>query len=221
MKVIVIGCGRLGTNLAYRLYKQGYEVTVVDNVATAFNNLPDDFEGRTVEGEALGQDVLHRAGIERADAIAAVTNSDALNAVVAHLARTIFGTKIAVVRNYDPHSIPMMEVFGLQMVSSTVWGAQRLEELIYHSDVHTVFSAGNGEVEIYEVPIPQAWSGRKIIDLTFGNECIPVSLTRTGRAMMPDPTTSLQVDDLLHVSATLDGIQALRKHLDKAKAKEA
>jgi trk system potassium uptake protein len=219
MKVIVIGCGRLGTILAYRLYKRGDEVTVVDNVATAFNNLPDDFEGRTVEGEALGQDVLHRAGIERADAIAAVTNSDALNAVVAHLARTIFGTKIAVVRNYDPHSIRMLEVFGLQMVSSTVWGARRLEEMIYHSDVHTVFSAGNGEVEIYEVVIPQVWSGRKIDDLAVGSECIPLSLTRAGRATMPDPAASLQEDDLLHVSATLEGIQALRNRL--ALAKEA
>ncbi len=62
MKVIVIGCGRLGAELAYNLFKRGHDVSVIDNVPASFNNLPADFQGRLNEGEALSQDVLHRAG---------------------------------------------------------------------------------------------------------------------------------------------------------------
>jgi branched-chain amino acid aminotransferase len=71
MKVIVVGCGRFGSELAYRLYKSGHEVAIVDAIPEAFNILPVDFRGRLIEGDALNQDVLHRAGIEHADALAA------------------------------------------------------------------------------------------------------------------------------------------------------
>jgi trk system potassium uptake protein TrkA len=90
MKIIVVGCGRVGSELAYRLNLKGHNVTVIDQVDAAFDNLPPDFRGRTVEGEVLNQDVLRRAGIEHADGVATVTNSDALNAVVAHVARTVY-----------------------------------------------------------------------------------------------------------------------------------
>ena len=84
MNIIVVGCGRVGAELAYRLYKNDHRVTVVDYTETAFHNLPHDFRGRTIVGEALNQNVLLRAGIEHADALAVVTNSDTVNAVVAH-----------------------------------------------------------------------------------------------------------------------------------------
>ena len=109
MKIIVVGCGRLGADLSYRLYGQGHEVTIVDQAASAFNNLPADFRGRTVEGDALNQDVIHRAGFKNADALAAVTNSDALNVVIGHVARTIFGIKVIVIRNYDLVCRPVIE----------------------------------------------------------------------------------------------------------------
>ena len=143
----------LGAELAYNLFKRGHDVSVIDNVPASFNNLPADFQGRLNEGEALSQDVLHRAGIEKADAVAAVTNSDALNAVVAYVAKTVYKVPNVLARNYDPRTREIFESFGLQTVSSTSWGAQRMEELIFHSDVRTVFSAGNGEVELYEVVI--------------------------------------------------------------------
>src|SRR5450759_2742546 len=88
MNIIVVGCGRVGAELAYGLYRREHHVTVIDEEPSAFENLPSDFRGRTVEGEVLAPDVLHRAGIETAQGLATVTSSDSLNAVVAHLART-------------------------------------------------------------------------------------------------------------------------------------
>ncbi len=213
MNVIVVGCGRFGSELAYRLFLGNHDVAVVDTMEDAFNNLPADFRGRLVEGDALNQDVLHRAGIEKADALAAVSNNDALNIAVAHIANSLYNVKRVVARNYDPQVRPMFEQFGIQTVSSSVWGAQRLEELLYHSEIRTVFSAGNGEVEIYEVFIPANCAGRKITEIFNSPGCTVVAITRAGKAQLPDNEYVLKEDDLVHVSATFDGIEEVRNRI--------
>lgn len=213
MKVLVVGCGRLGAELAGRLFQRGHEVSVIDIDEKSFAKLPSNFEGRLSEGEAINRDVLHRAGIERADAVAAVTDSDVLNAVVGHLARSFYNVPNVVVRNYDPRYRPIIEAFGLQLISSLAWGAQRIEEMIYHGDIKAVFSAGNGEVEVYEVAVPEAWSGQMVAEMVSNEACVPVSITRAGRAMLPSANMVLETGDVLHISATLEGIEALRKRV--------
>ncbi len=219
MKVIVVGCGRLGAGLANRLCNQGHQVTVVDMAVTAFDNLAPDFRGRTLEGDVLAKDMLRRAGIEGADGVAAVTSSDTLNAVVAHIARAIFHVPNVVARNYEPRLRALYEAFGVQAVSSSNWGAQRMEELLSDASLITVFSAGNGEVEIYEVTVPETCGGLRLGDLTQVHACAPVALTRAGKASLPAPETRLEAGDVLHVSATFEGMVALRKQL--ARGKEA
>lgn len=213
MKVLVVGCGRLGAELAGRLFQRGHEVSVIDIDEKSFAKLPSNFEGRLSEGEAINRDVLHRAGIERADAVAAVTDSDVLNAVVGHLARSFYNVPNVVVRNYDPRYRPIIEAFGLQLISSLAWGAQRIEEMIYHGDIKAVFSAGNGEVEVYEVAVPEAWSGQTVAEMVSNEACVPISITRAGRAMLPSANMVLETGDVLHISATLEGIEALRKRV--------
>jgi trk system potassium uptake protein TrkA len=188
----------------------------VDQTKDAFERLPADYRGRTIYGEALSEKVLERAGIKEAYGLAAVTNSDTLNTVVAHAARVIYQVQVIVVRNYDPRMRYMMETFDLQTVSSTAWGAQRVEELLTNTAARTVYSAGNGEVEIYELVIPESWNGRTWNELCVGNKgTLPVALTRAGRAVLPDLTSKLQTGDLLNVSATFDGIASLRTRLEK------
>jgi trk/ktr system potassium uptake protein len=213
MNIIVVGCGRVGAELTYRLYKRGHQVTVIDQIDTAFGNLPPDFRGRTVVGEVLSQDVLRRAGIAQADGLAAVTNSDSINAVVAHVAHTVYHVPNVVVRNYDPRWRLLHEAFGRQVVSSASWGAQRMEELLYQTDVHTVFSAGNGEVEVLEFGVPEAWHGRRLQELLPSEGCVAVASTRAGRATLPALDTCLETGDVIHVSATFDGSEALRARL--------
>ena len=215
MNIIVVGCGRIGADLAYRLFKQDYKVTVIDNIPQSFERLNPDFHGRTVEGEALSREVLERANISQANGLAAVTNSDTLNAVVAHIARTIYKIPNVVVRNYDPNLRPMLEAFGFQIVSSTAWGAQRTEELLSSSSHRSVFSPGNGEVEVYELNIPDTWTGRDLSELfNKSNECLPVALTRAGRSFLPDQETILEAGDVLAISATSDGISLFTQYPD-------
>ena len=213
MNIIVVGCGRVGSELAYRLYQAGHRVTVIDIDALAFTNLPPDFRGRTLEGEPLNQDLLQRAGIEQADGIALVSSSDSVNAVVAHIAREVYEISNIVVRYYEPQWRSMYEVFNLQVVSSSSWGAQRLEELLYHVKMRSVFSAGNGEVEIYEFTVPSAWVDKPIKELLPNESCIPVGLTRAGTALLPNMNIQFVEGDIVLVSATLKGIEELRNRV--------
>ena len=214
MNFIVVGCGRVGAELCYHLFKSGHQVVVVDINRDAFNRLHADFRGRTLEGEGLAEGVLERAGIHEAHGLAAVTNSDTLNAVVAHAARAIYDVPNVVARNYDPNLRPIIEAFGLQTVGSTYWGAQRVEELLINPSQRAVYSAGNGEVEVYEVYIPEEWNGKTLHDLLEPlKNCYPVALSRAGRSFLPEASLELQTGDVLGVSSTFEGIAAFTARL--------
>src|SRR5258708_37466394 len=101
MNFIVVGCGRVGADLAYHLFRGGHQVVVVDSRKEAFNRLHPDFRGRTLEGEGLAERVLERAGIREADGLAAGTHSDTLNAVVADTALTFYNVRNVVACNYN------------------------------------------------------------------------------------------------------------------------
>jgi trk system potassium uptake protein TrkA len=219
MNFIVVGCGRVGAELAYRLFQNGYQVVVVDNNPKAFNRIHADFRGRTVEGDSLSADTLARAGAEKADGIAVVTNSDTMNAVIGHTVRAHYpNVKQVIVRNYDPAMREMLEAFGLQIVSSTAWGAERVQELLIDPSFRAVFSAGNGEVEMYEMYISPKWDGMTVSNLLEGcSNTVCAALTRAGRAELPTPNSILKSGDILTVSATLEGVQALRSNLHESK----
>lgn len=211
--IIIVGCGRLGAELSYALFQQKKQVVVIDENDNAFNNLHPDFLGRRVHGDALNQGVLERAGIEQTHGLAAVTNSDPQNAVVAYLAQNIYHVPRVISRNYNPQLRKIHEIFGLQLISSTSWGVQRIEEILLQTDLRLIFSAGNGEVEIYEFVIPENLNGKVLEVLIADASCNPVALTRYGKAIIPDNTTLLQTGDLIQVSATLDGARILRQRL--------
>lgn len=213
MKMIIVGCGRVGAGLATALYRTGYRVTVIDQRVEAFANLPAEFRGRTMEADVMEYDVLRRAGIAQADGLAAVTNSDAVNAVIGHVACDVYHVPSVVARNYDPRWRSLQEAFGLQVVSSASWGAQRIVQLLHQPGLHAVWSAGSGEVEVYELVIEETWQGRSLGELLADADCRAVALTRAGRATLPDVENRLEAGDIIHVSATLDGVGALRRRL--------
>lgn len=219
MNFIVLGCGRFGAELSYRLFQNGHQVVVVDNDQKSFNRLHPDFRGRTVVGEALSSDTFSRAGADHADGVAVVTNSDTLNAVIGHSIRVHYpNVKQVIVRNYDPAMRDMLEAFGLQLVSSTAWGAERVQELLVDPSFRAVFSAGNGEVEMYEMYISKKWDGMTITELMKGcSEIAPVALTRAGHAELPEQNSTLKIGDVLTISATFEGAKALRAKLHEGK----
>jgi trk system potassium uptake protein TrkA len=216
MNVIVVGCGRVGAELALVLSRRGHDVTVIDHVGSSFSHLDPGYRGRTIEAEPLAEGVLERAGIRQAQAVATVTNSDAVNAVVARVAQTVYGVPNVVARNYDPRWRVLHEAMGLLSVSSTAWGAQRTSALLERPRLRAVFSAGNGEVELYEVTVPKGWAGRTVAELVAGLACSAASLTHAGRARLPEPGQPLAAGDVLHVTATHEGASSLDRRLEEA-----
>jgi trk system potassium uptake protein len=136
MFVIIMGCGRVGARLGKMLSRAGHEVTVLDSKASAFSRLGNDFKGITVLGNGLDQDVLIRAGIQRADAFVAATQGDNRNVMASQLAQHIFGVKNVVTRIYDPLRSDTFRELGLRAISPTKIGADALfEELTGESAV--------------------------------------------------------------------------------------
>ena len=125
MNVIIVGCGRVGVELALSLHENN-GVAIVDSEPRSFDRLGLAFSGRTVQGDALDRDALQRAGIESAQALAAVTASDNVNAIVGRVARDVFGLERVVTRLYNPRRLPIYEKLRLQTVSSSAWGARRI-----------------------------------------------------------------------------------------------
>lgn len=127
MRTIIVGCGRVGSNLARLLSEEGDEVAVVDSSEAAFNRLGEDFTGEMVFGSAVDEDILRRAGTDRAQAFVAVTNADTTNIMAAQLAQHEFGVKKVICRIYDPARADLYRELGLKTICPTTTGAQRVE----------------------------------------------------------------------------------------------
>ena len=211
MKIVVVGCGRAGAELAVRMSRRGHEVTVVDGSGAAFGNLPPDFRGRTIQGDALAEGTLEAAGAAQADGLAAVTAADAVNAVVAHAARAIFGVRHVVVRSYAPKRESIHEAFGHHAISSTIWGAQRLEELLEDEGGESEASLGSGDVRVFRIELAQKAAGRRI-ELR-GDGWTVVALTREGVTSVPGEAIQARAGDVLHVACTPARLAAVRRAL--------
>lgn len=218
-QILIVGCGRVGLELALSISRQGYVVTIIDSNPRAFDRLGTDFRGRTVQGEAFDKETLERAGIKTAHAFAAVTASDSANVVAARIARDIYHIEHVIARVYDPRRTPIYEKLGLQTIASSSWGAKRIEQIILHPGLHSLYAPGDGEVQIYELSVSEEWTGRKIADLLPANGVLPVAMVRGGRASLPTRETTLLAHDLLQVSATSEAVGVIRQRLHESGVK--
>src|SRR5919204_3606911 len=128
MFVIIMGCGRVGARLAQMLTASGHEVTILDVKTSAFSRLGSDFRGTTILGNGVDQEVLRRAGIERADAFVAATQGDNRNIMASQIAQHVFGVKTVVTRIYDPLRSDTFSALGLHAISPTIIGAKAFYE---------------------------------------------------------------------------------------------
>ena len=130
MKVVIMGCGRVGSSLAARLSEEGHDVTVLDVRPDAFRRLPASFKGKKHIGNGIDQDVLARIGVGEADAFIAVTQGDNRNVLATQVAKHIFGVPRTLCRIYDPIREEMYRGLGLETISPTVMGANCLHDLL-------------------------------------------------------------------------------------------
>ena len=213
MKIIIMGCGRVGEQAARFLSEDGHNVTVIDQDANTLERLGGNFKGSKIKGVGFDRQVLVNAGIEHADAFAATSSSDNANIVAARIARIVFHVPIVITRLYDPRRAEIYRRLGLITISSTTWGAKRICELISHSDLDPVFSFGNGEVSLVAVELPPQLVGRRVRDLTVAGEMMVVNITRQGTALLPLLGTEFREDDLLHLAVAAQAMDRVRSML--------
>ena len=130
MRVLIMGCGRVGGSLATTLDREGHNVTVLDIDELAFRRLGAGYQGKRVVGNGIDQDVLHRVGIEQMDAFVAATQGDNRNIMSCQIAKHIFGVKKTVCRIYDPIREETFNELGIETISPTKMGATLLHERV-------------------------------------------------------------------------------------------
>jgi trk system potassium uptake protein TrkA len=211
-KVIVVGCGRVGAELATSVADRGINISVIDRDQHAFERLPSRFVGETVQGDVLDLAVLHRAGIEAAVGFAAATPSDETNLVAARIARDLFHVRNVVARVYSPSHASIFARAGIQTVVSSSWSADRIVQLLTHPGLVEVASAGHGEVRIIEVKIPDHLAGKPVAALVKEGSCQPVTLVRGDEAILASSETTMEAADLVVLAvrqAHISELQAL------------
>ncbi len=213
MKIIIIGCGRVGSGLAKTLSLQGHSVSVVDSDPAMFELLGPTFKGETIVGIGFDRDVLARAGIERADALAAVTRSDELNLVSARMASQIFHVPKVVARVYDPRKADIYQRLGLQTIAPVTWGVTRIAELLSFSPLDAHQSVGGGQVELIDVDVPPLLVGRAVHHITIPGEVQVVAVTHAGRTFLPTLGTVFQDGDILHLAVLAVAVDRVKELL--------
>jgi len=128
MNVIIMGCGRVGAQLASILDNDGHKITVLDINGHSFRRLPPNFSGTALLGDGTDQETLKRAGIQETDAFVAVTEGDNRNVMAAQIARHIFNVPKVICRIYDPLRKDVYEAIGIETISPTTVFAQLLKE---------------------------------------------------------------------------------------------
>jgi len=130
VKVVIVGCGRVGARLALELTEEGHEVTVIDQSANSFSRLGENFAGTALLGNGIDEDMLKRAGIEEADAFCALTNGDNRNIMSAEMAQKVFNVPKVVCRIYDPIREDAYRKLGLHSYCPTIEGADKVRRML-------------------------------------------------------------------------------------------
>jgi trk system potassium uptake protein TrkA len=210
MRVVIMGCGRVGEQLARLMAEEGHHIAVIDYDASTFARLGPNFKGQTVRGIGFDREVLLRAGIEQADAFAATSSSDNVNIVAARIARNIFHVPRVVARLFDPRRAEIYRRLGIFTISSTTWGAERIREIFSFAELDPLLTFGSGEVFMFSVDATSQLIGRLVRDLTVPNEITVVAITRAGCAFLPVSGSQFHSGDVIHLAVLASAIDRIR-----------
>jgi len=211
-----MGCGRVGASLARAIERAGHEVAVIDQDESSFRRLGTTFEGRTVTGVGFDRDTLRAAGIENAYAFAAVSSGDNSNILAARVAREKYGVEHVVARIYDPGRAEIYQRLGIPTVATVKWTSDQMVRRLLPQGHVPEFTDPSGKVVIAEMPISDAWIGRRISEIEGATGGRAAYLTRLGDGLLPGPDTVYQEGDLLHLALLREDLATAERVLDAA-----
>jgi len=195
-----MGCGRVGSSLATELEAAGHSVAIIDQSREAFRRLGPNFKGRTVTGVGFDRDTLLEAGIETADAFAAVSNGDNSNILAARVARETYGVDNVVARIYDPGRAEIYQRLGIPTVATVIWATDQILRRLVPEGSRSEWRDASGAVQLCEMHPNKDWFGMAITELEAATGARVAFITRLGEGLIPDGHSVLQEGDLLHVT---------------------
>jgi trk system potassium uptake protein TrkA len=202
--VVIMGCGRVGSALAHSLEDLDFTVAVIDQDPTSFRRLGTTFGGVTVTGLGFDRDVLVEAGIERADAFAAVSSGDNSNIIGARVARETFGVENVVARIYDPKRAAVYQRLGIPTVATVAWTADQMLRLLVPAGAGQGWRDPSGRIQVCEVHVGTTWVGKRLSTLEAAAATRIAFIERLGEGVVPDPDTVVQEGDRVYVVTTDD-----------------
>lgn len=208
-----MGCGRVGSSLATELEALGHTISIIDQSREAFRRLGPDFKGRTISGIGFDRDTLLEAGIETADAFAAVSNGDNSNILAARVARETYGVGNVVARIYDPGRAEIYQRLGIPTVATVIWATDQIMRRLVPEGSKSEWRDATGTVELIEVHPHVEWFGLPITQIETDTEARVAFLTRLAEGLIPNEHTVLQEGDLLHMIIETERVALVEKTL--------
>ncbi len=196
MYVIIVGCGRVGAELAKLLSAEGHNVVIIDKNPLSFERLGTSFNGLTLVGNGFSLGLLKQAGIEKADAFCAVTNGDNTNLVSAQAAKKIFNVPKVIARVYDPERAHIYKALGLDILSGTILLAAMIRDKVIESRFSS-YLIETKELGIIEIEIKKDLAGKTIQDINMPGEFLVVAIRKLQGVILPEPQTALKEKDVL------------------------
>jgi trk system potassium uptake protein TrkA len=197
---VIMGCGRVGSSLATELEAAGHSVAIIDQSREAFRRLGPDFKGRTISGVGFDRDTLLEAGIETADAFAAVSNGDNSNILAARVARETYGVANVVARIYDPGRAEIYQRLGIPTVATVIWATDQILRRLLPEGSRSEWRDASGSIQLCEMHPHKDWFGSPITVIEEATGTRVAFITRLGEGLIPDTHTVLQEGDLIHVT---------------------
>jgi len=211
--VVVVGCGRVGSSLATGLIEAGHSVAIIDKRPEAFDRLGQGFTGQAIAGIGFDRDRLTEAGIEKAAALAAVTNGDNSNIMIARVARETFGVERVVARIYDPRRAAIYQRLGIPTVATVSWASERVLRHILPELAAVDWVDPSAKVCLIERAVPASWAGHLVSDLEEPGRARLVAIGRLGVAQIPKSDLVAQEGDIAYVAVGGDAIAAFDERL--------
>lgn len=213
MKVIIVGCGKLGSGLALNLIKKGHKVTIIDTNEEAFELLGKNFTGEKIVGVGFDREILEKAQIQKADAIVACSKNDDANALIGRISRNVYKVPRVISRLYDPRSAQIYNTLGIQTISTTTWGVNRVTEMLSYNQIDSILTIGNNNVEIVRIETPALLIGKTINEITAIGEIHVVAISRDNKTFIPTLGTALQKHDVIYLSVLTSSVKRLKSLL--------
>lgn len=213
MRVVIIGCGRVGMQLTSLLSMGGHDVVIVDREARAFEKLGPNFRGQKIVGVGFDREVLKQAQIKRSDALVAMTSSDNTNIVVSLIARREFRVPKIVTQVHEPERAEIYRRFGIPTISATTWAANEALKMIAHAELSSRLTLGNGEVELLQIDLPPHLAEHPISELSVSGEIMISTIVRQGKALIPFSGGTLHAGDVVYLAVLSSSMDKLKKLL--------